>query len=97
VAARVREEAVAQLEELRPHAVSSCWPREKLAKGPARTTLTYHVTFDPDGREIARGIADDRHAPAAGFASCVQRLRDNSLSVSRTGTYVSLRLPVSYP
>lgn len=97
VAARVNEEASANLEALRPRLVSSCWPRGGLPNGRARTTLTYQVTFNPEGREIARGILDDRKAPAGEFGQCLRRLEGTSLSVSPPGTYVTLKVPVTYP
>jgi hypothetical protein len=97
VVARAREDAVAAIEAQRRQVVASCWPRGGLSNGRARTTLTYHVTFDREGREVARGLMDDRSAPAGEFARCLRRLPNSSLSVSRTGTYVTMKLPVTYP
>lgn len=96
VEARVHEEARAGLERLRQQVVERCWPRDGLPGGRRQTTVTYNVTFDPTGREIARGILDDRRSPAGAFGGCLRRLEGTSLSVSPTGSYVTLRLPVTY-
>jgi hypothetical protein len=93
----VQEEARAELERMREHVVSRCWPRGGLRGGRRQTTLTYNVTFDPTGREVARGVLEDRRAPAGEFGRCLRRLEGTSLSVAPPGTFVSLRLPVTYP
>jgi hypothetical protein len=95
--ARVNDDARAAIERARPHVVARCWPRDGLPGGRRRTTITYNVTFDPDGHEIGRGMLDDRRAPAGEFGKCLRRLPDAPLSVSPPGTFVTLRLPVTYP
>jgi hypothetical protein len=97
VQARVHHEVRAEIERLRPQVVARCWPSEGLPGGRRETTVTYDVTFDPQGREIARGVHDDRKAPAGKFGQCLRQLGGTSLSVSPTGTYHSLRLPITYP
>jgi hypothetical protein len=95
--ARVHEDASSELERTREHVVARCWPRDGLPGGRRRTTVTYDVTFDPAGREIARGVLEDRRAPAGEFGRCLRRLEGTSLSVEPPGTFVTLRLPVTYP
>lgn len=96
VQTRVREEAYAGLERLRPYVVERCWPRDGLSGGRSQTTLTYNVTFNPEGREVARGIIDDRRAPSGAFGRCLRRLGGTALAISPPGTYVTLKLPVTY-
>jgi hypothetical protein len=95
--ARMNDDARAAIERARPHVVARCWPRDGLPGGRRRTTITYNVTFDPDGHEIGRGLLDDRRAPAGEFGKCLRRLGETPLSVSPPGTFVTLRLPVTYP
>jgi hypothetical protein len=96
VEARVHHEVRAAIERLRPQVVARCWPSDGLPGGRRETTVTYDVTFDPAGREVARGVLAEGEAPAA-FGECLRRLETTSLSVSPTGNYVSLRFPVTYP
>jgi hypothetical protein len=93
----VADDARAGIERLREQVVSRCWPRDGLPGGRRQATVTYHVTFDPSGREIARGLLEDRRAPAGEFGRCLRRLAGAPLSVSPPGTFVTLKLPVTYP
>jgi hypothetical protein len=85
------------VEEQRREVVSSCWPREGLPRGQRSATVTYNVTFDPQGREVARGIGQDRRAPAGEFGKCLAQLQTTPFSISPPGRYVTLRVPVAYP
>jgi hypothetical protein len=95
--AAYRAEVVTHVEQQRRQVVSTCWPREGLPKGQRSATLTYNVTFSPDGREIGRGLVQDRRAPAGKFAKCLAQLQGMPFSISPPGTYVTLRVPVTYP
>jgi hypothetical protein len=95
--AEYRMEVVTRVEEERPRVVSTCWPKEGLPNGRRSATITYNVTFNPAGREVARGIVQDRRAPAGQFGKCLGQLRGTQLSISPPGTYVTLRVPVTYP
>lgn len=53
-----RDEATIALEEIRPEVVSHCWPGGSPPGGP-QIGLTYELTFDRDGREIARAVRDN--------------------------------------
>jgi hypothetical protein len=92
-----KAEVVTHVEEQRKRVVQTCWPREGLPKGRRSTTVTYNVTFDPEGREVGRGIVQDRRAPAGKFGKCLGQLQGMPFSISPPGTYVTLRIPVSYP
>jgi hypothetical protein len=94
---RVREEAKAQLETYRNEVVSQCWPAKGLPKGARTATLTVNVTFDAQGHEIARGISEDRRAPAGEFGRCVRNLNGITLGISPPGSNVAVSIPVSYP
>jgi hypothetical protein len=94
--AQYRAEVVSHVEEQRQRLVSTCWPKEGLPRGSRSTTVTYNVTFNPQGREVGRGIVQDRRAPAGKFGTCLQ-LQGKPFSISPPGTYVSLRIPVTYP
>jgi hypothetical protein len=95
VANRVNQEAKAQVEAQRERIVSRCWPRG--ASGRPRASVTYNLTFDAKGREIARGIAEDRRAPASEFAQCLRRLDRTAVAIAPPGTNVGLSFAVSYP
>jgi hypothetical protein len=82
---------------MRPLFVSRCWPRGGLGGGRREATVTYDLTFDPGGREIARGMLEDRRAPAGEFGRCLRQLENTSLAVSPPGSFVTLRVPVTYP
>jgi hypothetical protein len=97
LATRVREEAKAQFETYRNEIVSQCWPEKGLPRGARTAKLTINVTFDAQGHEIARGISEDRRAPAGEFGRCVRSLSGITLGVSPPGSNVAVSIPVSYP
>jgi hypothetical protein len=97
LAQRVKAETVAQLELLRPEIVALCWPSGGLSRGRTSATVTFNITFDAQGREIARGITEDRRAPAGEFARCLRELPGMGLTIAAPGTNVGVAIPVSYP
>jgi hypothetical protein len=97
VVARSTQEARAQLEVHREAILSSCWPASGLPGGRKSAKLTLNVTFDAQGREIARGIVDDRKAPAGPFARCLQNLPQTKLSIEPPGANVAISMAVAYP
>jgi len=94
---QVRGEVAAGLEARRREDLARCWPRAGLPKGQPHATVLYDLTFDPAGREVARGISDDRRAPAGELGRCLSRAPGAALSIAPRGTYVSLRVAVTYP
>jgi hypothetical protein len=70
-----KAEMVTSVEEQRKRVVQTCWPKEGLPKGRKSTTVTYNVTFDAEGREVGRGLVQDRRAPAGKFGKCLGRLQ----------------------
>jgi hypothetical protein len=97
LATRVKTEATEQLELLRPEIVAQCWPRGGLPKGRTTASVTFNITFDAQGREIARGIAEDRRAPAGEFARCLRQLPASALAIAPPGSNIGVSIPVSYP
>lgn len=95
--ARLRAGLGADLEARRPEDLARCWPSGGLPRGLPSTTVTYDLTFDPAGREVARGLSDDRRAPAGALGHCLSRSPGAPLAIPPQGTFVSLRIPVSYP
>jgi hypothetical protein len=93
VVARVAAEAGLALEQARPDFVARCAPRD----GPSGAKLTFNVTFDASGREIARGISEDRRLRAPALASCLRRLPIGSLRVSPPGANVGVRVSMNLP
>jgi hypothetical protein len=94
---RVTAEAKEQLEAQRPAIVSECWPSGGLPRGAKNAKVTLHVTFDAQGREIARGLVEDRRAPAGAFGQCLRKLPGTRLSLSPTGQRVAVAIPMTYP
>ena len=97
LAAQVSLEARANFEEHRHRIVSECWPAAGLPRGAKVAKVTMNVTFDANGREIARGISEDRRAPAGQFARCMRTLPTSRLSVSPPGQTVAVSIPLAYP
>lgn len=94
---KATEEATAQLEAYRSSIVSECWPSGGLPGGAKSAKVTLHVTFDAQGREIARGISEDRRAPSGAFGTCLRKLSGTTLSLPPPGRTVAVSIPVSYP
>ena len=99
VVAQVTQQAKVELENLRPRLMSSCWPSGGLGAGQRSATLTFHMTFDAQGHEIARGISESRRAvrASAEFAKCVRILDGTLLSIPPPGRTVAISIPVSFP
>ena len=93
----VAKEATAGIDSLRSYIVSSCWPAS--ATGLATAKLTFNLTFDVQGREIARGIVEARKAsaPAREFSRCVRRLEGTTLAIAPPGANVGVSIPVAFP
>jgi hypothetical protein len=93
----VANEATAGIDSLRNYIVSSCWPAS--ATGPATAKLTFNLTFDAQGREIARGIVEGRRAPAPAreFGKCLRGLEGTTLAIAPPGANVGVSIPVTFP
>jgi hypothetical protein len=96
LAARVTQDAKVQLESVRELIVSRCWPRNGV-DGRNSARVTFNVTFDAQGRQIARGITEDRRAPAGAFGKCLRELPGTALAIAPPGTNIGVSLSVAYP
>lgn len=97
VMAQYQAEIFTRVEEERPKVVERCWPRDGLPRGQRSASVTYNVSFDAAGREIARGVQSDRRAPAGAFGSCLSRFQGARFTISPPGRPVTLRVAVTYP
>ena len=96
VVQKAQEQVVAALEHERPSLLSSCWkPAGPGESGTAR--LTFSIALDASGREIARGVSEDRDAYRPGVADCVRRLTAAPFQVEAPGRPVSLEVSFSLP
>lgn len=95
--AQATAETAALLEASREELKRRCWPAAGLPGGPSEALVTFNVTFDATGREIARGLTEDRRARAPGLASCLQRLPLGTLRVSPSGANVGVRVALRLP
>jgi hypothetical protein len=95
--ARATAETTAFLESSRSELGARCWPRSGLASGAESTLVTFNVTFDASGREIARGIGEDRRARAPELVRCLQRMPLGSLRISPPGANVGVRVAMRLP
>jgi len=95
--AQVTEAARLGLEAARADLVARCLPAGRAGPGAPPVPFTFHVTFDAGGREIARGIGEDRRARAPEVAGCLRRLPLGTLRVDPPGTSVGVRVALSLP
>jgi len=94
---RVAEETQVQLESAQPELYKKCWPQGGLPKGRTSTKLTFSVVYDAAGNEVARGISEDRRAPAGALATCLRRLPLGTLRVEPPGASVGVRVALAFP
>jgi hypothetical protein len=96
--ARVTEEATAALEQTRAQLVERCQAEGGLTGRSRGARFTFNVTFDANGREIARGINEDRRFRAPPELSrCVRSLPPGSLRVTPPGANVGVRVAMMFP
>ncbi len=94
--ARVTEEASRSLEDARVELVERCVPKDRHGS-ESGAKYTFNVTFDANGREIARGINEDRRARAPEIASCLRRMPLGTLQVPAPGASVGVRVGIELP
>ncbi|MBK9516817.1 MAG: hypothetical protein IPO09_05555 [Anaeromyxobacter sp.] len=96
--ARATAETAAFLEASRQELHARCWPSGGLASGQPSTLVTFNVTFDARGREIARGLGEDRRARAPELLRCLQqKVPLGSLHISPPGANVGVRVAMRLP
>jgi hypothetical protein len=96
--ARVTEEASLALEQTRSQLVERCQAAGGLTAPTRGARFTFNVTFDANGREIARGINEDRrHRAPPELSRCVRSLPPGSLRVTPPGANVGVRVAMMFP
>lgn len=85
------------LERLRRDMLSRCWPSGGLAGGQQTARLSFSIVFDETGREIARGISEDRRAPGREFARCLRALPMGTFSIPAPGARATVNVPMTFP
>lgn len=74
-----------------------CWePAIKSRPSPAVAKYMINMTFDPTGKEVARGIAEDRAAERADVAACLRQL-PLGLQIAPPGVTVRVEVPLELP
>jgi hypothetical protein len=94
---RVAAEVTRWLEQSRSELIERCVPANRLVHGEPGAAFTFNVTFDANGREIARGISEDRKLRAPEVASCLRKLPMGSLRVTAPGATVGVRVAMHLP
>ncbi|MEZ4301728.1 MAG: hypothetical protein R3B70_42730 [Polyangiaceae bacterium] len=93
------EAAVAKIfEEHRAEIAKKC-VEPALAKkpDPPRVKLTFNITFGPDGKQITRGVVEDRETSREGVSMCVMDALPQQLVIPAQGTSVYIEIPWVLP
>jgi hypothetical protein len=94
---RAAVETRQQLEAAKRDLVDRCWPAKGLPGGRTSARVTFSVAYDAYGREVGRGISDDRRAPSGELGRCLSRLPLGSLRVSPPGSSVGVKVALNLP
>ena len=88
----VAEDAKAALERQRAAIVKTCvQPSLAKQKDPPTIKVGLNFTFDSEGKQITRGIAEDRATARADVLSCLsEKLQPISVSPPGANTYVEI-------
>jgi hypothetical protein len=99
VVALATSSARAQLEGFRASLLSRCDASPAPGEAPRVGKLTFNLTFDANGREIARGISEDRRARLSPpVARCLRELpRIGSLAIPAPGVTVGVKVAMTFP
>jgi hypothetical protein len=87
------ENAQQALEKYRPAIVAACAPalQQKMVIG-------FSLAFNAEGKEVARGVSDDRAAPGStAVADCIRDRFPMGLSIPPPGVPLSFNLPLTLP
>jgi hypothetical protein len=93
---RVRVQAQAALDSLRPTLSQACWTPPGEGE-PVAITLEYDVTFAADGGILALGIGEQREAHRAIVAQCVRGQPRPELRIDPPGMRVRAMLTLRLP
>jgi hypothetical protein len=86
-----------QLEAAKRDLVEKCWPAKGLPGGRTSTRVTFSVAYDAYGREVGRGISEDRRSPTGELRTCLARQPLGSLRVSPPGSSVGVKVALNLP
>lgn len=94
---KVEADAAKALEQLRPHLVKTCWePSSRKKAEPPRAKYIFNVSFDPSGKEIARGISEVRGMERPDAAQCL-RGEPLSLQIPPPGQHIGVDVELMLP
>jgi hypothetical protein len=95
--AAVAAAAMKDLEKYRAAVVKKC-VEPALAKkpNPPKIKLDFNVSFDPQGRQVMRGVSEDRETMREGVSTCAQDAIP-PLSVPPPGAGIQVNLPWTLP
>lgn len=89
--------ARAAVEAQKKKLVEACWePAGATAKGSEAVTYTINFTFGPDGKQVARGIAEPRGASRPRLVNCMQ-LALPPVTIPPPGEAIALEVPFTLP
>ncbi len=95
--AKATADATKALEALRPQILKTCWvPAMKANAQPAAAKYVFSLSFDPSGKELARGINEDRSASRPDVAQCMRQM-PIGLVIAPPGVAVSVDAPLNLP
>lgn len=63
---------------------------------PPKVKFVYSGSFDPTGKEVARGISEDREANSTKVAACLRAFKMD-LEIPPPGQYVNVTVPFEVP
>lgn len=92
--ARAKDAALVAIAQKRPEWVARCWQGDA---GLPPLNLVFALGFDGSGKEVARGISDDRNAPPNEVAQCLRGMGVNDLIIPPPGRPVSIVVDVTFP
>jgi len=93
---RTVADAKAGLERLRPRLIQSCWSGLPFQPSVPSVALRFDLTFDADGREIARSVLDAGREGDPAVAECL-RAMDLPLTIPPPGATVAVQIDLTIP
>jgi hypothetical protein len=96
IVARVEREAAMEIDRIKPILAARCWETSPPQERPQGVTYAINVSFDPQGREIARGVEEERGSPPA-LGHCLRQVLDAEMRVSPPDAPVATVVAVTFP
>jgi hypothetical protein len=77
--------------------VDRCWkPSLAKSRDPPSVRYVFNITFDAEGRQLARGLAEDRAAARPDVTTCLGA-ELTPLAIPAPGAVVQVEVPFSLP